>query len=118
MTVLNLGQAAHATADQRLRTEAIIWLTTVNRSGQPQSTPVDRSIATHYRLTPGVRVETLHSVRVNRRDPLVVGLTAGLHSGQNAPSAVRVKVVPWSEMGRWLVHSCELANRTPVRPGV
>ena len=40
MTILNPDKPAHAAADERLRAEAIIWLTTVNPSGQPQSTPV------------------------------------------------------------------------------
>lgn len=40
MTILSLDKPAHAAAAERLRAEAIIWLTTVNPSGQPQSTPV------------------------------------------------------------------------------
>jgi PPOX class probable F420-dependent enzyme len=40
MTILNQEEPAHAAAAARLRTEPIIWLTTVARSGQPQSTPV------------------------------------------------------------------------------
>jgi len=40
MTILNQEVPAHAAAAGRLRAEAIIWLTTVARSGQPQSTPV------------------------------------------------------------------------------
>src|SRR5580700_4485467 len=40
MTILNQEQPAHAAAAARLRTEPVIWLTTVARSGQPQSTPV------------------------------------------------------------------------------
>jgi PPOX class probable F420-dependent enzyme len=40
MTILNLDEPAHAAAAERLRAEAVIWLTTVNPSGQPQSTPV------------------------------------------------------------------------------
>jgi predicted pyridoxine 5'-phosphate oxidase superfamily flavin-nucleotide-binding protein len=39
MTILNAENPAHAAAG-RLRAEPIIWLTTVTRSGQPQSTPV------------------------------------------------------------------------------
>ncbi len=38
--MLNLDDPKHAGADARLRSEPIIWLTTVNRSGQPQSSPV------------------------------------------------------------------------------
>ena len=40
MTILNTEEPAHAAAAARLQTEPIIWLTTVARSGQPQSTPV------------------------------------------------------------------------------
>jgi PPOX class probable F420-dependent enzyme len=40
MTILNPENPAHAAAASRLQTEPIIWLTTVARSGQPQSTPV------------------------------------------------------------------------------
>jgi PPOX class probable F420-dependent enzyme len=40
MTILNLGNPAHAAAADRLRVEPIIWLTSVARTGQPQSTPV------------------------------------------------------------------------------
>jgi PPOX class probable F420-dependent enzyme len=40
MTILSQGKPAHAAAAARLRTEPVIWLTTVTRSGQPQSTPV------------------------------------------------------------------------------
>lgn len=40
MTILDQGNPAHAAAIERLHTEAIVWLTTVNPSGQPQSTPV------------------------------------------------------------------------------
>ena len=40
MTILNQDKPAHAAAAERLRARAIIWLTTVNPSGQPQSTPV------------------------------------------------------------------------------
>lgn len=38
--ILDLDRPKHATADARLRAELIIWLTTVNPAGQPQSTPV------------------------------------------------------------------------------
>jgi PPOX class probable F420-dependent enzyme len=38
--MLNLDNEKHAAADARLRAEAIIWLTTVSESGQPQSSPV------------------------------------------------------------------------------
>jgi PPOX class probable F420-dependent enzyme len=38
--MLNLDNPKHAAADARLRTETIIWLTTVNPNGQPQSSPV------------------------------------------------------------------------------
>jgi len=40
MTILNAENPAHAAAASRLQAEPIIWLTTVTRSGQPQSTPV------------------------------------------------------------------------------
>jgi PPOX class probable F420-dependent enzyme len=38
--MLNAENPAHAAAAARLRDEMIIWLTTVNPSGQPQSSPV------------------------------------------------------------------------------
>jgi PPOX class probable F420-dependent enzyme len=38
--MLNPDNPAHAAADARLRAETVIWLTTVDRSGQPQSSPV------------------------------------------------------------------------------
>jgi PPOX class probable F420-dependent enzyme len=40
VTMLNLDNPRHAAADARLRQETIIWLTTVDGSGQPQSSPV------------------------------------------------------------------------------
>lgn len=40
MAFLDLRKRKHAHAAKRLRDELIIWLTTVNRSGQPQSSPV------------------------------------------------------------------------------
>src|SRR5260370_42626378 len=40
VTMLNLDNAARAAADARLRQETVIWLTTVNQAGQPQSSPV------------------------------------------------------------------------------
>jgi PPOX class probable F420-dependent enzyme len=38
--VLDLDSPAGARADRRLRTEQILWLTTVRADGQPQSSPV------------------------------------------------------------------------------
>jgi PPOX class probable F420-dependent enzyme len=38
--VLDLSTPAHARADRRLRSEQIIWLTTVRADGQAQSSPV------------------------------------------------------------------------------
>ena len=38
--MLNPDNPSHAAADARLRTETIIWLTTVDESGGPQSSPV------------------------------------------------------------------------------
>src|SRR5271154_2585671 len=38
--MLNLSDPRHAAADERLRTETVIWLTTVTADGQPQSSPV------------------------------------------------------------------------------
>jgi PPOX class probable F420-dependent enzyme len=38
--VLDLDSSAGARADRRLRTEQILWLTTVRADGQPQSSPV------------------------------------------------------------------------------
>jgi len=38
--MLNLDNEQHAAADERLRAEVIIWLTTVSESGQPQTSPV------------------------------------------------------------------------------
>src|SRR5260370_40813254 len=38
--MLNHDNPAHVAASERLKAEQIIWLTTVNGAGQPQSTPV------------------------------------------------------------------------------
>jgi PPOX class probable F420-dependent enzyme len=38
--VLDLNSRAGARADQRLRSEQILWLTTVRADGQPQASPV------------------------------------------------------------------------------
>jgi PPOX class probable F420-dependent enzyme len=38
--VFDLANPKHAAADERLRTEPVIWLTTVRADGQPQSSPV------------------------------------------------------------------------------
>ena len=38
--MLNLTSEADRRAEQRLRQEPVIWLTTVNADGQPQSSPV------------------------------------------------------------------------------
>jgi PPOX class probable F420-dependent enzyme len=38
--MLNPADPNHAAVDVRLRSETVIWLTTVTRSGQPQSSPV------------------------------------------------------------------------------
>lgn len=38
--MLDLAKPAHAAADARLKAEPIMWLTTVNGAGQPQSTPI------------------------------------------------------------------------------
>jgi PPOX class probable F420-dependent enzyme len=38
--MLNLDNPQHAAAGRRLREEMVIWLTTVDRAGQPQSSPV------------------------------------------------------------------------------
>ncbi|HEX7996490.1 MAG TPA: TIGR03667 family PPOX class F420-dependent oxidoreductase [Streptosporangiaceae bacterium] len=38
--MLNLDNPKNAAADARLRQETIIWLTTVDAAGQPQSSPV------------------------------------------------------------------------------
>jgi PPOX class probable F420-dependent enzyme len=40
VTMLNLDNPKHAAADARLRQETIIWLTTVDAAGQPQTSPV------------------------------------------------------------------------------
>jgi PPOX class probable F420-dependent enzyme len=40
MAVLDLDSPAGARADRRLRSEQILWLTTVRADGQPQSSPV------------------------------------------------------------------------------
>lgn len=40
MSILDLGDPNHARADQKLRSEVVMWLTTVTLDGQPQSTPV------------------------------------------------------------------------------
>ena len=49
MAILNQNEPAHAAAAERLRAEAIIWLTTVNPSGQPQSTPVRYNLLHEHR---------------------------------------------------------------------
>lgn len=38
--MLNLENSKHVAADARLRSDIIIWLTTVTPAGKPQSTPV------------------------------------------------------------------------------
>jgi PPOX class probable F420-dependent enzyme len=38
--MLNPDNPRHAAADERLRQESIIWLTTVDAAGQPQTSPV------------------------------------------------------------------------------
>lgn len=38
--VLDPSDSAHAAAEERLRSDIIVWLTTVRADGQPQSTPV------------------------------------------------------------------------------
>ena len=40
MGILDPGDEAHRHAAERLRDETIVWLTTVNAGGQPQSSPV------------------------------------------------------------------------------
>lgn len=40
MPYLDLTDPAHARAEEKLRTEIAVWLTTVTPGGQPQSTPV------------------------------------------------------------------------------
>jgi PPOX class probable F420-dependent enzyme len=40
VAVLDLRKRKHAHAAKRLRHELIVWLTTVSRQGQPQSSPV------------------------------------------------------------------------------
>ncbi len=40
MAFLDLRKRKHAHAAKRLRDELIVWLTTVSRQGQPQSSPV------------------------------------------------------------------------------
>ena len=40
MTILDESKPKHVAAADRLRSEPIVWLTTVSPSGQPQSTPV------------------------------------------------------------------------------
>jgi PPOX class probable F420-dependent enzyme len=40
MTFLDPGDPKQARADEKLRTEIAVWLTTVRADGQPQSTPV------------------------------------------------------------------------------
>jgi PPOX class probable F420-dependent enzyme len=40
VTMLNLDNPKHVAADERLRQETIIWLTTVDAAGQPQTSPV------------------------------------------------------------------------------
>jgi PPOX class probable F420-dependent enzyme len=40
MPILDPEQPKHVAAQERLRTEPIVWLTTVSAAGQPQTTPV------------------------------------------------------------------------------
>jgi PPOX class probable F420-dependent enzyme len=40
MPLLDLDDPKHARADEKLREEIAVWLTTVTSDGQPQSTPV------------------------------------------------------------------------------
>lgn len=40
MSVLDLADPKHAQVDEKLRSETLLWLTTVTPDGQPQSTPV------------------------------------------------------------------------------
>ena len=40
MSFLDLDDPKHALAEERLRSEIAVWLTTVTPDGQPQSTPV------------------------------------------------------------------------------
>ena len=40
MGFLDLDDAAQARAEERLRSEVVVWLTTVSDDGQPQTTPV------------------------------------------------------------------------------
>jgi PPOX class probable F420-dependent enzyme len=40
LIILDQDNPKHAAADQRLRSEPMVWLTTVTPAGQPQSTPV------------------------------------------------------------------------------
>ena len=40
MGILDLSDEAQARAEERLRSDVVVWLTTVGPGGQPQSTPV------------------------------------------------------------------------------
>jgi PPOX class probable F420-dependent enzyme len=40
MGILDPNDEAHRRADERLRSDVVVWLTTVGAGGQPQSTPV------------------------------------------------------------------------------
>jgi PPOX class probable F420-dependent enzyme len=40
MGILDPNDEAHRRADERLRSDVVVWLTTVDAGGQPQSTPV------------------------------------------------------------------------------
>ncbi len=40
MGILDQNDEAHRRADERLRQDVVVWLTTVEPGGQPQSTPV------------------------------------------------------------------------------
>src|SRR5690242_11039871 len=40
MGILDPNDEAHRRADERLRQDVVVWLTTVGAGGQPQSTPV------------------------------------------------------------------------------
>jgi hypothetical protein len=48
--VLDPSRQAHAHADRRLRSEQVVWLTTVRADGQAQSSPAIRVRPTRARI--------------------------------------------------------------------
>jgi PPOX class probable F420-dependent enzyme len=101
MTTRDGGPTIPPQVDERLRSERIAWLTTVDRDGQPQSSPVwflwDGSAFTTYSLddTPRVRnIETNPRVALHLSDDglgsRIVTFEGRAHLDPDAGSAVEM----------------------------